>query len=101
MPSAEIITVAHNSLQWWLGTIPDKTSHIITMSTRAIPNSMTTPSRVVNVDRFLPPLRIMENSKGGQYNSDRTALVRGGFLEVEPELSCYGARCDVMRAAEG
>jgi hypothetical protein len=31
----------------------------------------------------------MRGTKGGQYGSDRTALVRGGgFLEVEPELSC-------------
>jgi hypothetical protein len=38
----------------------------------------------------------------GQYGFNRTAFIDGeALLEVEPELSREGARCDVMRAAEG
>jgi hypothetical protein len=53
-------------------------SHSITMSTRATPNSMTSPSRVVNFDRFMAPLRRRKAYKGGQYGFNSTALTDGG-----------------------
>jgi hypothetical protein len=39
-----------------IGTMPDKISHSITMDMRVTPNIMTSPSRVVNFDRFMAPL---------------------------------------------
>ena len=53
----------------------------------------------LNFDRFMA---FDYEGFQGQYGFNRTAFIDGeALLEVEPELSREGARCDVMRAAEG
>ena len=67
-----------NWLQWLTCKMPDRMSHRITTRTRATPNSMTSPSRMVNLDRFIAPLQrrkaTKEDSKVG-----RTVLFDGGW----------------------
>jgi hypothetical protein len=83
--------------------MPDKMSHSITVSTRVISNRMTSPSRVVNFDRFIAPFR----HTGRLHKGDSTvpAILPSStgerLLEVEPELSRQRARRHIVRPAEG
>jgi len=52
------------------------------MSTRVTPNSMTSPSRVVNVDRFMDPLQCRKATKEDS-TVGRTVLVGGGTPIVQ------------------
>src|SRR4029077_3585309 len=81
-------------------TIPARMSHSIKISTRATPESMTSPSRTVNFDRFIAPLQRRKATKEDS-TVGRTVLIDGGGLEVEPDLRRQCTRCHVVRAAEG
>jgi hypothetical protein len=52
---ALVSPVSRNLLQWLMCTMPDNISQGITTRMSVTPNSMTSPSRVVNFDRFMAP----------------------------------------------
>ena len=70
-------TLSRNRLQWLTRTMPDRMSHSITISTRATPNSMTSPSRAVNFDFLIAPLQQRKATKEDS-TVGRTVLTDGG-----------------------
>jgi hypothetical protein len=66
-----------------------------------MPNSMTSPSRVVNFDRFMDTLQ-RRNATKEDSTVGRTVLVDGELLlEAESDLRRYGPGRHVVGSAKG